>query len=403
MPGSTPSPTMYSNVVDEVVTQQYIRGEWNNTLRIRYWWKAMNDAKSVAMDEGGGKFIEWKARLGEWTASVAYRGDLAQRTFVRKNLRTTYTTGWSFFEVTPMLSERDLQFLNTPQNITNFQNQFLTEVGQDAIKNINQRCLAENTTGATKYTVTTTATSDYPLNSFINLFDPGSGTVQNYVPDTNTTSGNIAATDKEALPNGTYCGVSTNPVTGVVGVDGQVRGSAAPVLINHTSSQFGGTTWLANALKVMDYAQVRLTRAPGPENRIGLILQHRTRFLDTKAAIRAASNQQVVFLDNGEGRNPNLGLFGDGMIPYNGLWVTYDEDMGPTDLMFYLNLKQLKFRIFPQPSLAGITDGPIKGNPEPFAVRQGWDIDAGAWKVVVSMCAQLTADPYFQGASYAFA
>lgn len=401
MPGTTPSPVNYSAVVDEVITQQYVTGEWNNTLKKRKLWKTLDETGAVKFD-GSGKFVEWKSRIGEWTG-FGYRADLAQRNFARKQQRVTYTTGWSFIEPdpAPMLSERDLQFLNTPENVTNFQNEFLTELGEDFLKAINSKLLMENTTANTVMGVAATATTELPLNGFLTLFSHGAGTAQNYNPDTGATSGNVAATDKEVLPNSTYCGVSTNPVTGVTGVDGQVRGSAAPIIINDTSTAFnGGSTYTANCLDVLDYAQARGNRGQGAENRINLALTSRSRFLNLKSKIRSSTTQQVVLVDMNS-RSPNAGLYDDEMIPYNGLIVAYDEDLTGA-FTLYLNTRQLKYRVFPQRYLAG-KDGtaPIQGKmPAAVDVKIGWDIDVGAWKIVPVMCAQLTANPYFQVASY---
>lgn len=402
MPGTAPTPVNYSNVVDEVVTQQFLRGEWNNTLKIRYLWKALNDNGCIVYDASG-KYHEWKVRLGDWSGSANYRGDLVQRNFARKQHRATYTGAYSFLEIPGMFSERDLQFLNTPENMSNFQTGFLTEMGEDFGKALNTKLLSENTTANTVMGVAATSTSDVPLYGLLTMFSHSSGTAQNYVVASNTTTGNVGATDVEVLPNSTFCGISTNPVTGVTGVDNQVVGSAAPVLINHTSTTWTGTnTWLSTATKVLDYAQVRLTRGQGPENKPDLVIQTRARFLDTKAAMRAASSQMVVFMDTG-GRSPNMGTYEDGMIPFNGMAITYDENQ-PTDVNYFLNTKQMKFKVFPQKSLAGTENGKIQGSvKEPFRVAQGWDIDAGAWKVVAVLCAQMLPNPYFQGASYAFA
>lgn len=405
MPGTAPTPVNYSNVVDEVVLQRGAKGEWNNTLKTRHLWKTLNETRSIEYDAISGKYLEWKSRIGEWTGDFGYRADLATRNFARKQHRTTYTAAYSFIECPGMLSERDLQFLNSPENLSNFQERFITEMGEDGVKMVNQKLLSENTTSNTVFGVTATSTNEVPFYSLLNIFDLGSGTVQDYDPSDNTTDGNIAATDKEALPRGTYCGVSTNPVTGVSGVNGQVAGSAAPVVVNTSHTGWNAdatTTWLANCLDVMDYLQTRLTRAPEPDMRPNLFLMDRADYLTLKRKLRSANSQQVVLVDT-SGRSPNIGQYEDQMIPYNGMAATYDENM-PAGVVYCLNTRQFKFKIWPQKYLAGMEGGAIKGDPgAPFRVSQGWDIDIGAWKVVLTMCAQGCANPYFQGAAYALA
>jgi hypothetical protein len=395
MPGTTPTPANYSALVDEVVTQQYMRGEWDNTKKLRKFWNELDTGRSIEYDASG-KYIEWKARIGEFSAG--YRGDLVQRQFSRKQQRVTYTAPYSFLEIPALLSERDLQFLNSPEAIVRFQDDYLGTMGADFAKSLNNKLLSENTTGATVMgQAATSAGGDVPLYGLLYLFQHG--TAQAYNPDTNTTSGAVGATDKEVLPNGTYCGVTTNPVTGVTGVDGQVIGSTAPVIINDTSTAWTGTnTWASTCLEVMDYAITRLTRSPMADEGPNIAITNRTRFLALKAKIRSATTQQVVLVD-ASGRNPNIGAYGERVIPYNGLEATFDENC--PSVTYFLNTKQMKYKIFPQIALAKVDGGAIKGNvPEPFRVAQMPDIDQGGWKVVAVQCAQLIANPYFQGASY---
>ncbi len=401
MPGSIPTPSNYSALVDEVVTQQFMRGEWDATKRLRKYWEKLESNRNIEYDASG-KYIEWKVKLGEFTGG--YRGDMVQRRFERVQHRATYTAPYSFLEIPAMLSERDLQFLSSEEALVKFQNDYLTQMGEDFGKLLNQKLLAENTTANTVMGVTASTTSDVPLYGLLTLFSHGSGTAQNYIPASNSTTGNVAATDKEVLPNSTYCGISTNPVTGVVGVGGQVVGSAAPVLMNWSHTGWNATaaaTWLANAVDVLDYGITRLTRSPEPGESPDLVLMTRSLFLDTKRALRGVTSQQVVLVD-GTGRKPNVGQYGDRMIPYNDADICFDENV-PTGVVNFLNTKKIKYKIFPQRQLAGVEGGAIKGSvKEPFRVAQMPDIDGGAWKVVVVQCAQQIAQPYYQGAAFNF-
>jgi hypothetical protein len=396
MPGTTPTPANYSALVDEVVTQQFMRGSWNQTKKIRAYFKKLDESKAIAFD-GTGKFIEWKARVGEW--QIGYRGDLVQRQFSRKQHRVTYTAPYSFIEIPGTLSERDLQFLNTPEALDQFQKTFLTDMGQDFVKGINKKMLTENAGSNTALGYSVVSTNDVPVYGLPTVFGYGSA-AQQYDADANTTSGAIAATDKEALPNATYCGVSTNPVTGITGVDNQAIGSAAPVIVNWSSTAFNGsTTWNANCQDVLDLLITRLTKSTDASDAPDLCIMNRTNFLGTKAKLRSAFNQQVVLVDT-SGRSPNIGQYGEMMIPYNGVDITWDSDH-TTNAVYMLNTKQIKYRIYPQTALASIEGGAIKGEPgEYFRVAQMPDIDQGGWKVVVVMCAQQIINPYFQGVAH---
>lgn len=397
MPGTAPTPVNYSALVDEVVTQQYMRGEWDNTKKLRMFWERLESGRGIEYDASG-KYVEWKAKVGEFSAG--YRGDLVARQFSRKQHRTTFTAPYSFLEIPALLSERDLQFLNSPEAIVRFQDDYLGQMGADFAKSLNSKLLSENTTSGTVAGVAATSTSDVPLYGLLYLYQHG--TAQQYDPDANTTSGAIGATHKEVLPNGTYCGVSTNPVTGITGIDGQATGAASPVIVNDTSTAWTGTnTWASTCLEVLDHIITRLTRSPDPADMPDLAITNRARYLSVKAKLRSANTQQVVLVD-GSGRSPNIGQYADRVIPYNGLEITFDEN-APA-VTYVLNTKQMKYKIFPQKALAGIEGGAVKGSvKEPFRVSQMPDIDQGGWKVVAVQCAQLIANPYFQGITYAAA
>jgi hypothetical protein len=398
MPGTTPTPANYSALVDEVVTQQFMRGSWNQTKKIRQYFSKLEAAKAIAFD-GTGKFIEWKARVGEWQSG--YRADLAARQFSRKNHRVTYTAPYAFIETPGVLSERDLQFLSTPEALDQFQKTFLTDMGKDFTKGINSKMLTENAGATTALGFTAYSGGDVPVYGLPTVFVYG--TAQAYDAEANTTSGAIGAGDKEALPNTTYCGVSTNPVTGIAGIDNMARGAASPVIINDTSTAWTGTaTWSANCLQVIDYAITRLTRSTDPDDTPDLGLMSRANFLTLKDKIRSTNSQQVVLVDT-NGRSPNVGQYQNMLVPYNGMDLTWDTDI-TTNAKFYLNTKHIRYRIFPQKSLAGVEGGALQGDAgEYFRVAQMPDIDQGAWKAVTTMCAQQIVNPYFQGCSYPLA
>jgi hypothetical protein len=189
----------------------------------------------------------------------------------------------------------------------------------------------------------------------------------------------------------------------VTGIDNQAIGSAAPVLVNWSSTAFNGSaTWLANCLDAVDHTITRLTRSPDPEDQPDLGLMSRVNYVTLKAKIRSSNSQQVVLVDTA-GRSPNVGQYADRMIPYNGVDFSFDTDI-TGNAVHILNTKQMKFKMYPQKSLAGTGDGPIKGDvTDMFRVAQMPDIDQGGWKVVTTMCAQLICNPYYQGVLYNFA
>lgn len=393
MPGSAPTPVNYSGLVDEVVTQNYMRGEWVNTKRINPLLEFLDQSGAITFD-GSGKYTELKVRLGEWQAG--YRSDLAQRTFARKQHRATLTFPWAFLEIPMVFSERDLQFLTSPDSVSKFTASLLTDAGMDFRKAVGNKILNENALSVTSLGISAYSGADVPVYGLPTMF--GTATTQNYNPDTNTTSGAIAATDKEALPNATYAGLSTQPVTGVSGVDNQAAGSFSPVIANYTSSAWSGTTtWAANCALVIDHLITRLTRSNDSDDAPNLGLTTRTMYLQLKEKLRSNGSQQVILED--APRSPNHGMYPRRMIPYNGLTITFDNYM-PGSFFYCLNTRRekLEYRIFPQKFVAGMDSGAIKGQPgAEFKVAQMPDIDQGGWKAVLTQCAQLIGNPFYQG------
>ncbi len=390
---SAPTPVNYSSIVDEVVTQNYMRGEWNNTKRINPLLEFLDQSGAITFD-GSGKYTELKVRLGEWQAG--YRADLAARNFARKNHRATMVFPWAFLEIPMVVSERDLQFLNSPDAVSRFVAGMLTEAGQDFRKAVGNKILNENALAVTSLGISAYSGGDVPLYGLPTMF--GTGTTGQYNPDANTTSGAIGAGDKEALPNCTYAGLSTNPVTGISGIDDQASGSMAPVILNYTSTAWTGTaTWASTCAMVIDQLITRLTRSNDVEDAPNLGLTNRTMYLALKEKLRAQGNQQVVLED--EPRSPNHGMYPRRMIPYNGLTITFDN-YAPDKFFYALNTRRekLEYRIFPQKFLAGSESGAIKGSPgSEFRVAQMPDIDQGGHKAVVVQSAQLIGNPFYQG------
>lgn len=401
MPGATaPTPASYSGLIDIAVAQKFMRTTWENTNRVQVMLERLKQNGRVSFD-GSGKFVEWTARVGEFDAD--YRADLAGRSFARNNHYVPYAAGYSFLDMTAALSERDLMFASSEEAIVPLRERLLTQMGEDFSKAYSRRLLRENGGSNTVMGVTAYAGGLQPLNGLPTIFQHGSGTAQNYNPDTQATSGNVAASDKEVLPNGTYCGVSTHPTNSISGVANKVNESTSPVIANWSCTGWNSTatnTWLANCLDVVSHLITRTNRGNTPEERADLCLMTRGMFGDFRAKVRASTSQQVILMDD-RPRAPDAGMYPRLYAPFEGVDATFDVDM-PTNVCYVLNTKKGELKVFPQQP-AG-TGGPLQGNPtEMFKIAQAGDIDQGAYKIVATIASQIWFNPRYQGAAYNFA
>ncbi len=400
MPGSTPSPANYSNIVDELVTQQFMRTEWEQTKKIRIFTETLEKDGAFEYDASG-KWTDWKARIGEYT--TAYHNDLGVRSFARKNHYVTYTAPWAMIEVTGVLSENDVMFMNSPDAVVNLTKKMLKQMSEDFYKDVNKKLLQENGGSSSALGAATFAGAQVPFYGMPTLF--GYGTSTGYNPDTQASTGTgTAAGDKEALPTVTYCGVATHPTSAIAGVDNKMNESTTPVIANWSSTAWNTaavTTWLVNAVDVMEHLVTRCTRGSGIDETPNLSILTQKMYREFRASIRRSSAVQIVLSDDSP-RSPDAGMYPRRFIPFLGVNAFYDENQLSNVVGVY-NTKQMKFRMFPQKP-AGMDSGAIGGDvKEMFKVSQMPDIDQGGHKVVVKMVGQLMQNPRYQGVAYALA
>jgi hypothetical protein len=398
MPGTTPTPANYSNIVDEAVTQQYMRSEWDSTKEINPLLERLEKKGRIQFDASG-KFVDLIARVGRWQASR--RADLAQREFARKQHRVTYTFPYSFLEVIGILSERDLMFMSSPDARIRIQDQMLTEMGADFGLDINSRILTENAGSQTVGGNTAYAGGDVPLYGLPTIFGYGA-TAQDYDHQAKTTSGNVAAGDKEVLPNTTYGGVTTNPTSALAGVDNAITEATSPVIANWKSTAWDGssTTWIKNGKYVITHLINRLHRGNGAGERPDLGIMTQAMYIDLKNGFKDDVSQQVVITE--QPTAPDTGMYPRLFMRYEGVDLIYDLDQA-TDVFYLLNTGKLMLKVYPQ-TPAGNASGAIKGKTkELFKVAQMPDIDQGGHKVVATNVCQLIGEPRYQGMAFDFA
>lgn len=399
MPAAAPTNNNYSSLVDVVTTQQFMRGEFDNTKKRNIILSKLDEAGNIKGDASG-KFFERNVRVGEYTSDV--RGDLVERQFARKQQRVTYTVPYAWYETTGALGEQDIVYNSGPEALIKLNANMMKDMGADFRKGLSTRVLRNNAGSATTLGQSVANASPVPLFGLPTMF--GTGTTQNYNPDTQTTSGAIAAADKEALPNVTYCGVSTHPTNPIAGVDGKSNESTSPVIGNWSSTAWTGTaTWKANALIVMDHMMTRLTRSEDPNDSPDLIILPRTMFTDFSAAFQSGGPSglggRVVFTEKQQ--QPNMRMY-ENVIPYGNAKAYWDIS-APANTAYFLNTNYMEFCYFPQKSYRAGGDIQGEAGSEYFGVRTDYDIKQGGHLAVAVMCANLWANPFYQGVAYNFA
>lgn len=394
MPATAPTNGSYSSLVDAVTTQQFMRGEFENVVKRNVLLRELEKRGNIKKDASG-KFMERNVRVGQHSAS--YRSaDLAPRSFSRVQQRVSYAVPYSVREITGVLGELDVMFNSGKEALVNLSEKMLTNMADDFRRDIGGILLQSNGGSQTAFGQAVAPGSPVPFLGLPTMFGYGS-TAQNYNADTQATSGNVAAGDREVLPNQSYCGISTHPTAAISGVDGKQNEATSPVIVNSTSTAFGGSTWAANCLKVLDYTNARLTRSQDAKDQPDLALITRSMFTDVKAAVQTYFR---IILE-GAPTAPSPTTFKENYIPWGTVNVYWDESQ-PANTGYMLNSNYLEFCVFPQKRIN--RDGTLSdASDELFNIRTDYSIEQGGHLAVAQIAGQLWGNPKFQGAFFNFA
>jgi len=403
MPAPAPTNNNYSSLIDPVTTQQFMRGYFDNTIKRVKALSIMKEKGNIRGDASG-KYFERNVAVGRYRSGA--RADLAERVFNRAQQFVTYSVPYAWYETTGVLSEQDIAYNKGPEALIRLKSEMLQRMGKGFNLSIAQDILQSNAGTNAAFGLSVAPVQPVPLFGFPTMLGYGS-TAQNYNPDTQTTSGNVGASDREVLPNQVYCGVSTHPTNAIAGVNGKENESTSPVLVNWSSTAWTGTTtWKSTALPVLDHALNRLARGENMDEQVDTIVATRTMFTDISQAIIGGGPSglggRVVF-QGGAAQSPNMRLFDGVRIPYGQATIYWDAYQ-PASTVYFMNLSQAEFCYNPQDPIrvdGNILEGDL--GSELFQIRTAYDIDQGAHKAVAVLMGQPWFNPFFQGAAYAFA
>ena len=404
MPAPAPTNNNYSSPVDVVTTQQFMRGEFDNTVKRNVLLRELS-ARGNIKGDASGKFFERNARVGTFTSSV--RADLDERTFARKQQRVTYACPYAWYETTGALGDQDITFNRGQEALVKLNQVMLKNMGDDFRKDLCTYLLRNNAGSNTAFGQAVAAGSPVPIFGLPTVFGYGAA-AQNYNPDTQATSGAVGAGDKEVLPNQVYCGVSTHPTNAIAGVDNKANESTSPVIGNWSSTAWtgSGTTWATNCIPALDHMINRLARSPDATDNPDLLMMTRTMFSQLSTSIVAGGpsglGSRVVFTETSQ--NPNYRVYKDNMIPYGNTKGYWDESM-PASTCYILNTNYMEFDYFPVPAVkvGGSIEGDLGDMGEMFGVRTAYDIKQGGHLAVAVLPANLWLNPKFHGALFNFA
>jgi hypothetical protein len=407
MPATAPTYNNYSPLIDPVTTQQFMRGEFDNTIKRTKILSLLKEKGNIKPDASG-KFFERNLAVGRYRSSV--RGDLADRSFSRSQQFVTQAIPYAWYEVNGVLSEQDLAFNKGPEALIRLRSKMLERMGKGFTLSLGEDLLGSNAGTYTTGGKTVAASTPVPIYGLPTIFGYGTSTASAalaYNPDTQAVGSTVAATDREVTPNTTYCGVSTHPTNAIAGVDGKENESTSPVITNATSTAWTGTaTWASTCLAVLDYMLLRLARGEASDEQVDTIITTRTYFTAISQSVIAGGpsglGARVVF-QGGAPQSPNMRLFDGVKIPYGGSTVYWDAYC-PASVVYYLNTSQAEFCYNPQEPIrvdGNILEGDL-GN-ELFQIRTAYDINQGAHKAVAVMMGQTYFNPFYQGMTYTFA
>lgn len=393
---AAPTYNQYSPLVDATTTQQFMRGEFENVVKRNILLSELDKNGNIKKDASG-KYLERNVRVGVFSAG--YRSaDLAARTFARQQQRATYSIPYSIREVTGVLAEHDIIFNSGKEALISLKEKMLKNMGDDFRRDLGSILLTSNAAANSVFGQSAVSGSPVPFFGLPSIFGYGSAaTGYNATTQASTGSG-VAAADAEVLPNDTYCGVSTHPTNPIAGVTNRQNESTSPVIVNYTSTTFGATTtWAANAIKVLDYMNTRLTRSNDPMDAPTLGICDRTMFNAVRALLQ--SNFRIELTGSPKTVSPTL--FRDNRIPWGTFDLVWDVSQ-PASVLYMLNTNYLEFDVFPQYSIN--KDGTLSQSAEDmFSIKTQYSIEQGGHLAVAQLTGQLWANPYFQGAAYGFA
>lgn len=400
MPLATTGPTysVNSSVIDAVTLQQTMDGAWPDWMNYSCILKKMEEAGTIDK-KADGAFLTKNIDVG---LGVAQERSAAQtRSFNSENDYVNLIMPWTNVEANRGLSSLDVR-VNSGANGKVKLNEQLIQKLKDTMKvALLTRILTYNAGTTTVAGFTAATANPPPLGGLPTLFGYGAS-AQAYNPVTRSSSGAWSAASKYVLPNTTYYGVSTNPLSPPATVANPQFECLSPVISAYTATVWNATatgTWLNNCREVLNGHITRQTRGNGPDERPDFAAMSQTMFTDLINTFQAYYRTVLA----GEAQDPNMRAISgtDQQIPYGPLTLHYDSYL-TQEVCYVLNSKKMGLSLFPADKIVIDPSLPNKGTSM-FTVETNYDMTSGAHLASVGLLGQMWLDPRYHGMSYAAA
>lgn len=303
----------WSRVVNTTI-RQYVRGEENNILRNRKLTALLRERSRITYNCSGTD-LDWKVRYKR--AALAGFADADTLTFSRKNRWKSAVLPWRGYATTDSMTKKErLQNKSVEAIVKVYDN-----VAKLLVEDI------EDQFGDELYVDGNASGNSKRLHGIESCLGGGTNTI-----NISTGAERAAnAADRVGAPDDTYAGLTT----GLLDYGGTWTGSWpggtgdahadfwTPVLVNYTSTDFGGAadTWAAQGDEAIRYGIIKSQKNRSRRGQLDLILLESTLFegflnlLDGKERFNSRAGRQ-------EGSLAKLG-FSD-MVNYDGVEVSWE-------------------------------------------------------------------------------
>ncbi len=400
---AAPSTSILSSVIDAVTLQQSTDGAFENVDGYsQIWGKLKSGGRCTS--EGGGSDVQRQWHLGLPNAQLLASG--AQRVWSQSDQYRATRHPWSNTDSHDCIYVNDVRANNTPQGLVKLNKRLIDSM---VLSLRNKLCTDIWTSNAGQNTaagIAVAAANPVPMAGLITLMGAGS-TVLGYNPTTHASTGTtVAAADLEALPDMSYFGLATNPTAPPAGLTNPFTECFSPVLVNETSTGFGGTThtWAGQAVYVLNHLATRLTRGKGPDEYPDLFVTSNARF---QVLLNSFESTYHTILTQAPGSVPNRRIGGGANleIPFGNGVATWDQFI-TAPITFAVNTKKLEFVYLPAGKLVIDPNLPMPREGDMTSMTF-IDTQYDATQVAHLAGAQITGcvigNPRFQGISYAYA
>ncbi len=362
----------WSRIINTTI-RNYIRGEEVNVLRNRKLTALLRSRGRLKMNASGEQ-LDWKVRYKR--APLFGFADADTLTFSRRNKWKTANLPWRGYATTDSMTKKERLMNKSVEAIVKLYSRVSATLMEDIEDQFGDELYIDgNATGNSKRI--------HGAESW-----NAATTTMDITSSTGAESGSATAADKAGAPDDTYAGL----VTQVGNYGGSWSGSWpdgegdahfdfwSPVLVNYTSTSFGGSnTWATQGDEAMRYLIIRSQKNKSKRGMLDLILLENALY-DDILNLLDSKERFVSRPGRNEGSLAKLG-FTD-TINFDGVDVTWEYGV-PTNVGYGWNVDAVQ--LCSLQSQLFVPEGP------------DFDIASQSWRFSIDFYGNLTCNPRCQG------